>query len=231
MNPNDSSRNDEAVDESLWDSPAKPAAEPSKASGKHPNPSRPTYQEQEAREDTLRQELQSVRQVNEAIEGVIQSLEKAKDNMKTANNTVTAASTLLNTWTRILSQTEHNQRLILDPNWHGASQDIADIEQEVLEKQRAANRREAEEQERKTAAMRRAEEEEKRKAEAGAKQSKITSRGRLGTTGRNTPSSYAQMGGSSATSGTGTKRGPGFTRRTTSGIGRGMADRASRTRG
>ena len=62
-------------DESLWDSPAKPE-------GKQSNSTKPTYQEQQQRDESLRQELQSVRQVNEAIEGVVQSLRKAKDNMK-----------------------------------------------------------------------------------------------------------------------------------------------------
>lgn len=155
---------------------------------------------------------------------------------QTVNNTVSAASTLLNTWTRILSQTEHNHRLILDSSWQGASQDIADVEEEALEKQRAAERLEAEEEERKRAAVRRAEEDERRKAEAAAKPAtKVTSRGsgRTGVGGRgsvaSTPSSsYVQMGGSSAG---GTKRGTSGTRRTTSGIGRGYAGRGSRGRG
>ena len=64
---------------------------------------------------------------------------------QTVNNTVSATSQLLNTWTRILSQTEHNQRLILDPSWQGASQDIADIEEEAQSKQYAAEREEQEE--------------------------------------------------------------------------------------
>ena len=37
---------------------------------------------QKARDDALRQELASVRKVNEAIEGVLASLQKAKTNMK-----------------------------------------------------------------------------------------------------------------------------------------------------
>ena len=157
---------------------------------------------------------------------------------QTVNNTVTAASTLLNTWTRILSQTEHNQRLILDPNWHGASQDIADMEEEAVEKQRVADRREAEEQERKMAAARRTEDEEKRKADLAAKQTKQTSRGtgRIGVAGRGagpTSSSYVQMGGSNntSTSTSSIKRGTTSTRRTTSAISRGVGSRGSRGRG
>ncbi|KEF60907.1 uncharacterized protein A1O9_02471 [Exophiala aquamarina CBS 119918] len=225
MDPNSYlSQEDQNEETSLWDSPVK--------SGQ--GNLRPTYEQQEAREQELRHELESVRRVNEAIEGVIESLGKAKNNIKTVNTTVSAASTLLNTWTRILSQTEHNQRLILDPNWHGASQDIANIEQEASEKQRAAERREAEEQERRSTAAQRAEEEEKRKAELAIKQSRPTSsRGssRIGTTGRgstsSTSTSYVQMGGSTNST-TGSKRGTTSTRRANPGIGRG---RGSRGRG
>lgn len=39
------------------------------------------YTTEEAREAALRRELQSVRNVNKAIEGVVESLQKAKDNM------------------------------------------------------------------------------------------------------------------------------------------------------
>ncbi|KIW10468.1 hypothetical protein PV08_11432 [Exophiala spinifera] len=235
MDTEDSLLRSDDVDPSLWDSPVKSSRDhqdPPKSSSKSAKSTRPTYQEQEERDAALRRELESVRQVNETIEGLIQSLQKAKDNMRTVNNTVGAASTLLNTWTRILSQTEHNQRLILDPSWHGASQDIADIEEEALEKQRAAERRDAEEQERKQAAARRAAEEEKRKADLAAKQARPTSSrgGRIGAGGR-VPSasstSYVQMGGSTS----GVKRGTSSTRRTTSGIGRGTSGRGSRGRG
>ena len=85
MDPNDSTINDQDIDESLWDSPPKPAydhKQPPKAPARQPTTTRPTYQEQAAREESLRQELESVRRVNETIEGVIQSLAKAKDNMK-----------------------------------------------------------------------------------------------------------------------------------------------------
>lgn len=85
---------------------------------------------------------------------------------------------MLNTWTRILSQTEHNQRLILDPSWQGASQDIADIEEEAQAKQYAAERRETEEQERKAAAARKAEDDEKRRVEAAVRPTKTPARGR-----------------------------------------------------
>lgn len=40
---------------------------------------------EQSREEALRQELASVKKVNEAIEGVLQSLEKAKANMKVSS--------------------------------------------------------------------------------------------------------------------------------------------------
>ncbi|KAL9583975.1 MAG: hypothetical protein Q9212_002397 [Teloschistes hypoglaucus] len=107
--------------------------------------------DQEAREAALRKELAGLRTINQTIEGAIDGLERARSNM--------------DTWTRILSQTEHNQRLILDPSWRGASQDLADMENESLLKQQEKERRDLEEAQRREARARRAEEDERRKAE------------------------------------------------------------------
>ena len=76
MSHNASTQHDD-LDESLWDSPSK-----HEGTGKQSNAAKPTYQEQQKRDEELRQELESIRQVNEAIEGVVQSLQKAKQNMK-----------------------------------------------------------------------------------------------------------------------------------------------------
>lgn len=185
------------------------------------------FDREEAREAALRHELQTVKKINEAIEGVLESLERARINMgvsppphmelilaveaipefsrtnrghdnKTVSRTVESASTLLNTWTRILSQTEHNQGLILNSKWQGASNDIADIESEALAKQEAAQRREVELQQRRHAAQRKAEEEERKKS--GAAPSAVrairgTSRGRVRTGfGRASSASHATRG-------------------------------------
>ncbi|TKA71571.1 hypothetical protein B0A55_07677 [Friedmanniomyces simplex] len=120
----------------------------------------------ETREAHLRAELERVREVNRVIENVAASLEKAKANMGTVQRTVESASTLLGTWTRILSQIEHNQRLILNPNWQGATQDLEDAENEDARRQQEAERRVVEEQRRREEAQRRAEEEERRRAVA-----------------------------------------------------------------
>ncbi|KAI0129486.1 DASH complex subunit Duo1-domain-containing protein [Xylariales sp. AK1849] len=137
------------------------------------------------REAALQRELSGVRQINELIEGVIGTLERARGNMGTVSKTVNTASTLLNTWTRILSQTEHSQRLLLNPDWKGASQDMADAEEEERTKSVMAERRAAEEERRKSESQRRREEEE-RARQAGTTTASSTrgTRGARGTRGR-----------------------------------------------
>lgn len=49
------------------------------------------YTAEEAREAALRRELESIRNVNKVIEGVVESLQKAKDNMAVRDNSRTAA--------------------------------------------------------------------------------------------------------------------------------------------
>jgi len=182
----------------------------------------------EERDAQLRAELERVREVNRVIEGVTFSLEKAKENMGTVHNTVNSASTLLATWTRILSQTEHNQRLILNPTWQGASQDLEDTENEEVRRQAEAERRVAEDQRRREEAQRKAEEDERRRA---VQESKPAGRGgvsrtrstRGGVSG--TARGYVGVGGQTGRGrgSTGTTRG--------SGIGRGTSVTRGRGRG
>ncbi|KAF1932606.1 uncharacterized protein M421DRAFT_53567 [Didymella exigua CBS 183.55] len=183
------------------------------------------YTAEEAREAALRRELESVRNVNRVIEGVVESLQKAKDNMGTVSKTVQNASTLLQTWTRILSQTEHNQRLILNPQWQGATQDMADIEEEDSHRKQAVERRAAEEQARRDAAARKAEE-ERRRAEAGPPKPAARGRGR-GTRPRGTSTPTASSGyvGVGGQAGRGVGRSDSTRGRAGSGIGRGLRGR------
>ncbi|KAL9076416.1 MAG: hypothetical protein Q9157_003677 [Trypethelium eluteriae] len=158
---------DDTDPEDLFASPGQPRAEKSSSNGGTILASRARSQQEsledaDSREARLRQELENVRRVNKVIEDTVASLEKAKGNMDTVTRTVHNASTLLNTWTRILSQTEHNQRLILNPAWQGAAQDLADVENEAVLRQQVAERRELEEQQRREAAMRKAEEDQRR---------------------------------------------------------------------
>ncbi|EHA56668.1 hypothetical protein MCOR27_004411 [Pyricularia oryzae] len=185
-----------------------------------------TYDSEEVREAALRRELEGVRNINEVIEGVISTLNKAKGNMNTVSRTVGNASALLNTWTRILSQTEHNQRLILNPGWKGATDDLQSIEAEALQRQMAAQRRAAEDERRREEARRRAEEAERQKEITSAS---TTSRGGLrGTRGRVTRG--IGRGGVSGSSSTSTSSV--YSSRGTSGIGRGIGGtRGTGTRG
>ncbi|EUC37882.1 hypothetical protein COCCADRAFT_84522 [Bipolaris zeicola 26-R-13] len=192
------------------------------ATGSRPRAKESHYTAEEAREEALRRELESIRNVNKVIEGVIESLQKAKDNMATVARTVQNASTLLQTWTRILSQTEHNQRLILNPQWQGASQDLVDIEEEQAHRQQAAQRRAAEEQARREAAARKIEEDRQR-AEAAAKAG-TRGRGRGRPRGASTSSTgnYVGVGGQG---GRGISRSDSTRGRAGSGIGRGLRGR------
>lgn len=165
---------------------------------------------EDARNAQLRAELEKVREVNRVIEGVTASLTKAKDNMETVNRTVNDASTLLATWTRILSQTEHNQRLILDPQWQGATHDVEDMENEEARKQQESERRAMEEQRRREEAQRKAEEEERKRAAVEDKRARAglsrtrsargtssSTRGAAGATGRGRGTTGAARGTSS----------------------------------
>ncbi|OQD76205.1 hypothetical protein PENDEC_c005G06725 [Penicillium decumbens] len=204
--------------EDLWDSPSKRGAKTGlkpRSSDEIPPPQPQTshsggdtlFDRQEAREAALHNELQSVRNINEVLEGLLKSIDCAKGNMETVSNTVTSASTLLNTWTRILSQTEHNQRLILNPNWQGATHDVADIENEAIQRQQAAERREQALQQQREAAARKAEEAERRRALNTRGGRVPSSRGTVRSTGLGrTPSVSTSRTGTRGSSTTTTRR-------------------------
>ncbi|XRM48507.1 hypothetical protein ABZX51_011423 [Aspergillus tubingensis] len=186
------------------------------------------FDRQEAREAALRSELESVRKINQVIEGLLGSLDCAKENMGTVSRTIDSASTLLQTWTRILSQTEHNQRLILNPNWQGAVQDVADMENEEILRQQAAERRERELQQQREAAARKAEEDQRKRAlAAGTRTTRgTTTRGRVVRSGLGRTPSTSYSGTSSSTTRTTTSSTSkpsttSTTRRPVSGIARG----------
>ena len=133
---------------------------------------------------------------------------------QTVSRTVSSASTLLNTWTRILSQTEHNQRLILNPNWEGATQDVADMENETILKQQAAERREQELLRQREAAARKAEEDARKRAQPttttrSTRGTTTGTRGRVRSTGlgRTPSTSYSSAGTTSASRTTAATRG------------------------
>ncbi|KAK4085226.1 uncharacterized protein Triagg1_216 [Trichoderma aggressivum f. europaeum] len=162
-------------DADLWTSPVKNPPSERPKNPKSPRtprtPKTPPANDRQSepldREAMLKRELEGVRSINRVIEGVIGTLQRTGSNMDSVSKTVSNASTLLNTWTRILSQTEHNQRLILDPTWKGATNDLAEIEAEAVRKQQEEARKAAEEEERKEELRRRREEEDPRPNQGG----------------------------------------------------------------
>ncbi|KAF2665804.1 hypothetical protein BT63DRAFT_428751 [Microthyrium microscopicum] len=151
--------------ELIFDSPPASASPQKRSDAAQRFPESP-FDTAEAREAALRQELENIRKINQVVEGVVDSLDKAKSNMETVSKTVDSASSLLQTWTRILSQSEHNQRLILNPRWQGATRDLSEIENDEIRRQQDAQRRQYEEQQRREAAARKAEEDERKRAAA-----------------------------------------------------------------
>ena len=224
--------------EDLFASPSVPSKKPKAAqtpeAAETQRPAQPPDTEEDtlaAHEASLRRELSSLRTMNQVISGVVESLDKAKRNMDTVSATVNNASTLLTTWTRILSQTEHNQRLILNPNWQGASQDIADGENEEILRRQEKERRREEEIRREEAREREREEEERRRMTEGAtKGSRGRGRGAGRGVRRGVSSGYVGVGGQGGVRGT--ARGAATTpRRVTTGIGRGLTSGRGRGRG
>ena len=198
------------------------------------SPTQPPDSEEDtlaAHEASLRREFSSLRTMNQVVSGVIESLEKAKSNMETVSATVNNAFTLLTTWTRILSQTEHNQRLILNPNWQGASQDIADGENEEILRRQEKERRREEEIRREEAREREREEEERRRMTEGTtKGPRGRGRGVGRGMGSGGSSAYVGVGGQGGVRGT-ARGGTTTPRRVATGTGRGLTSGRSRGRG
>jgi hypothetical protein len=83
--------NEDDIDDDLWNSPSKrdinskastDEQSGSAAGGPQVRTGKSKYEDGESKEAILRNELESVRKVNEAIEGVIESLDKAKSSMR-----------------------------------------------------------------------------------------------------------------------------------------------------
>lgn len=74
--------------EELWNSPSQrrtrsiPQKTPTSNARSQNQDAKPSLDQEEARELALRNELQTVRNVNQAIEGVLESLERARGNME-----------------------------------------------------------------------------------------------------------------------------------------------------
>lgn len=111
------------------------------------------------------------------------------------------ADKLLDMWVRILSQTEHTQRLLFNPEWHGATRD--DKLQQEREQELEAERLRAEEREREQRQMREAEERSRREAIEEQRQSKDATllrrragvNKRPGMSGSSGPTTHSSSGG------------------------------------
>ncbi|KAK5987834.1 hypothetical protein PT974_11968 [Cladobotryum mycophilum] len=224
-------------DSDLWTSPVRNApSEPQPRTPRTPKtPRTPGGQDGSGpvdREAILRRELEGVRNINEVVEGIIGTLQRTGGNMEAVSKTVANASTLLNTWTRILSQTEHNQRLLLNPNFKGASEDLAEIEGEELRRQQALKRRAVEEEQRREDARRRREEDEQKRSLTTAAPAR-GSRGSVGVRGargRTRPASRVASGSSSSRLTETTTNTGASSSRGGSGIGRGYGTTRGRYR-
>ncbi|OAQ96185.1 hypothetical protein LLEC1_06312 [Akanthomyces lecanii] len=222
----------EYTESDIWASPQHTRPPKTPKTPKTPRTPRTPASEGPDRDALLRKELEGVRNVNEAIEGLIGTLEQAGGNMDVVTQTVNNASTLLNTWTRILSQTEHNQRLILDPRWKGTTEDLAEQEAEALQRQQEAERRAREEEQRREELRRRREEEEtKRRLAPGSRPIRGASSSR-GTASRARARAGSRIGAASSYSSYSSQNTSSSSSRGTSAIGRGVGTaRSTRPRG
>lgn len=227
--------NDDSDVEGLFDSPVRRSTTPEgplpvrlakviapQASKHNPGPStNGSADSPGTREEALQTELAQLQQMNATIENLNQSLTAAKSNLQTMQTNMNSAKTLLKTWSSILSQAEHNQRLILDSRWQGATKDLEDIASEDLRRQADAQRKIVEENARREAAQRK-QEEEARKREAD-QQKKTRGIGRTRSVRGTALGTSASTRGPSSTT---TVRGRGgISRGTTSGIARGSTIR------
>ncbi|KAK9729279.1 hypothetical protein K7432_000429 [Basidiobolus ranarum] len=100
-------------------------------------------------QEFLAEELRKAQQLNFALCKVKDNLSGARTKLQHFSNTVGQTESLLNIWSKLLSQTEHTQKLLSDPNWEGVSLDNLRIQQLHAEKEKrekeAKERREREE--------------------------------------------------------------------------------------
>lgn len=138
-----------------------------------------TVSEQE-RTQALKAELEQVERLNRVFTKVNAAITKAASDLDTMAVGAANANQLLDKWVKILSQTEHNYRLLSSRHWHGASKDqliIAEKEAEKLRRLEMA--RQEQERRRRQEELRLQKEKElaeKRKAQLDLQQRRIYGR-------------------------------------------------------
>lgn len=70
-------------------------------------------------------ELEETRRLVRAFDAIDTSMNEARDKLKTFYKTADETNTLLDMWIRVLSQTEHTQKLLQDPAWEGQTMEEA----------------------------------------------------------------------------------------------------------
>lgn len=165
---------------------------------------------EEEREQTLIAELDQVRQVNDVMEGVLESIDTAEVNLETVLTTTKNANKVLDTWVSILSQTEHTKNLLFNEQWHGATKDD-ELQQErevALQQKREKERQERERKQREQEVARKKQHEldERKRLKNEAMQRRIYGRRAVSSSGASTTSSSTVRSATSGTTGTRTTR-------------------------
>ncbi|KAG0003963.1 hypothetical protein BGZ80_005711, partial [Entomortierella chlamydospora] len=68
---------------------------------------------------SIQTELEQTKRLVSVFETIDLSMTEARDKLKTFYKTADETNTLLDMWIRVLSQTEHTQKLLQDPAWEG----------------------------------------------------------------------------------------------------------------
>ncbi|KAK9894067.1 hypothetical protein P389DRAFT_174067 [Cystobasidium minutum MCA 4210] len=180
-------------------------------------PTVPPLSAEQRREQALTRERDDLAKMNTLLEQAIASVDRTVPKIQRFQSTISKTHSLLDTYTKVLSQAEHTQNLLLDGSWEPQRD-----EDEIREAQEAEERRRREEEERIAREQREAEEREARIQEQAERKAAATSRGRgvpvRGTT-RGVPSSRARASSAqrgSTVRGTARGRGTTATRGTTS---------------
>ncbi|KAF8932832.1 hypothetical protein BGZ58_006770 [Dissophora ornata] len=74
---------------------------------------------------SIQRELDETRRLVKTFDAIDTSMTEARDKLKTFYKTADETNTLLDMWIRVLSQTEHTQKLLQDPAWEGYNMEEA----------------------------------------------------------------------------------------------------------
>ncbi|KAJ2300045.1 hypothetical protein IWW54_006394 [Coemansia sp. RSA 2705] len=146
-------------------------------------------------------ELEELRRVRRALSKMNQGIENVQQQIKYFNSNVSQTTQLLDIWVRVLSQTMHNQRFLLNEDWQGSSMDAAKLDgliQRDIQRQEAVERQAREAELKREQELAEAREREKQRAElalAAENANRLAARSRAGgMPGRRPPPGPAARG-------------------------------------